>query len=97
MSPPLLTTTQDFLTDTDFLASSLWPNNPSLHPPILYGLFKDWDGDAIATAFPSYHPSLVKDWDGDAIAMPYPPRRSRRYLVITPPRRGALRPGDGAQ
>ena len=33
-----------FLTDTDFLASSLWPNNPSLHPPILYGLFKDWDG-----------------------------------------------------
>jgi len=36
----------DFLTDTDFLASSLWPNNPSLHPPILYGLFKDWDGVA---------------------------------------------------
>jgi len=34
----------DFLTDTDFLASTLWPNNPSLHPPILYGLFKDWDG-----------------------------------------------------
>jgi opine dehydrogenase len=34
----------DFLTDTDFIASSLWPNNPSLHPPILYGLFKDWDG-----------------------------------------------------
>jgi len=33
-----------FLTDTDFIASSLWPNNPSLHPPILYGLFKDWDG-----------------------------------------------------
>jgi len=33
-----------FLTDTDFLASTLWPNNPSLHPPILYGLFKDWDG-----------------------------------------------------
>jgi len=35
-----------FLTDTDFLASTLWPNNPSLHPPILYGLFKDWDGKA---------------------------------------------------
>ncbi len=33
-----------FLTDTDFLASSLWPNNPSLHPPILYGLFEHWDG-----------------------------------------------------
>lgn len=32
------------LQDTDFLASCLWPNNPSLHPPILYGLFKDWDG-----------------------------------------------------
>jgi hypothetical protein len=28
------------LKDTDFLASTLWPNNPSLHPPILYGLFK---------------------------------------------------------
>jgi len=36
----------DFLTDTDFIASTLWPNNPSLHPPILYGLFKDWDGKA---------------------------------------------------
>ena len=35
-----------FLTDTDFIASTLWPNNPSLHPPILYGLFKDWDGKA---------------------------------------------------
>jgi len=33
-----------FLSHTDFIASSLWPNNPSLHPPILYGLFKDWDG-----------------------------------------------------
>jgi len=33
-----------FLTHTDFIASTLWPNNPSLHPPILYGLFKDWDG-----------------------------------------------------
>lgn len=32
------------LRDTDFLASTFWPNNPSLHPPILYGLFKDWDG-----------------------------------------------------
>jgi hypothetical protein len=32
------------LVDCDFLTSTLWPNNPSLHPPILYGLFKDWDG-----------------------------------------------------
>eukprot|EP00808_Paulinella_micropora_P031035 g44080.t1 len=32
------------LRDADFLSSTLWPNNPSLHPPILYGLFKDWDG-----------------------------------------------------
>lgn len=32
------------LRDSDFLASALWPNNPSLHPPILYGIFKDWDG-----------------------------------------------------
>ena len=32
------------LTDTHFLASTLWPNNSSLHPPILYGLFKYWDG-----------------------------------------------------
>ncbi len=32
------------LADTNFLASTLWPNNASLHPPILYGLFKDWDG-----------------------------------------------------
>lgn len=31
--------------DTDFLVCCLWPNNPSLHPPILYGLFKDWDGE----------------------------------------------------
>eukprot|EP00299_Pterocystis_sp_00344_P002647 c12985_g1_i1.p1 GENE.c12985_g1_i1~~c12985_g1_i1.p1 ORF type:complete len:416 (+),score=78.41 c12985_g1_i1:41-1288(+) len=30
--------------DIDFLSSTLWPNNPSIHPPILYGLFKDWDG-----------------------------------------------------
>jgi len=30
--------------DTDFLASTLWKNNANLHPPILYGLFKDWDG-----------------------------------------------------
>ncbi len=29
--------------DTSFLASVLWPNNSHFHPPILYGLFKDWD------------------------------------------------------
>lgn len=34
----------DFLTDTDFLACCMWPNNPSLHPPILIGLFEKWDG-----------------------------------------------------
>lgn len=33
-----------FLTDTDFLACCMWPNNPSLHPPILIGLFEQWDG-----------------------------------------------------
>jgi hypothetical protein len=32
------------LRDTDFLACCLWPNNPSLHPPILIGLFEQWDG-----------------------------------------------------
>lgn len=32
------------LVDTDFLACCLWPNNPSLHPPILIGLFEQWDG-----------------------------------------------------
>eukprot|EP00941_MAST-03F_sp_MAST-3F-sp1_P000839 g839.t1 len=33
------------LVDCDFLSSALQPNNPSLHPSILYGLFKDWDGE----------------------------------------------------
>jgi len=28
------------LFDSDFLACALWPNNPSLHPPILIGLFE---------------------------------------------------------
>ena len=46
-----------FLTHTDFLASSLWPNNPSLHPPILYGLFKDWDGKKAYD--PSTLPTLI--------------------------------------
>ena len=32
------------LHDTDFLSSILFPNNPVIHPPILYGLFGDWDG-----------------------------------------------------
>ena len=32
------------LRDCDFLCSLFWPNNPWIHPPILYGLFKDWDG-----------------------------------------------------
>jgi hypothetical protein len=53
-----------FLTDTDFLASSLWPNNPSLHPPILYGLFKDWDGKT------PYDPANVKEI---AAGRPCPP------------------------
>ncbi len=30
--------------DTSFLAAVLWPNNSHFHPPILYGLFRDWDG-----------------------------------------------------
>jgi len=46
-----------FLTDTDFLASTLWPNNPSLHPPILYGLFKDWDG--VKPYDPAVVPTLI--------------------------------------
>jgi len=46
-----------FLTDTDFIASSLWPNNPSLHPPILYGLFKDWDG--VSPYDPATLPTLI--------------------------------------
>jgi hypothetical protein len=32
--------------DTSFMASLFWPNNLWLHPPILYGLFKDWDGES---------------------------------------------------
>ena len=46
-----------FLTHTDFIASTLWPNNPSLHPPILYGLFKDWDGETPYAA--SSLPTLI--------------------------------------
>jgi hypothetical protein len=34
------------LEDTSFLSSLFWPNNAWLHPPILYGLFKDWDGES---------------------------------------------------
>merc|ERR1719453_1886933 len=45
------------LRDTDFLASALWPNNPSLHPPILYGLFKDWDG--VTPYDPATLPTLI--------------------------------------
>ncbi len=30
--------------DTSFLVAVLWPNNSHFHPPILYGLFKEWDG-----------------------------------------------------
>jgi hypothetical protein len=58
------------LHDTDFLACALWPNNPSLHPPILIGLFEHWDG---ATPFdPATLPSLIyKDLRTD----------SARYLV----------------
>ncbi|KAL1526435.1 hypothetical protein AB1Y20_015147 [Prymnesium parvum] len=46
-----------FLTHTDFLASTLWPNNPSLHPPILYGLFADWDG--VSAYDPATLPKLI--------------------------------------
>lgn len=35
---------EDAVVDSDFLVSTMYPNNPSVHPPILYGLFKDWDG-----------------------------------------------------
>jgi hypothetical protein len=44
------------LVDTDFLACCLWPNNPSLHPPILYGLFKDFDGKT------PYDPKKLPVW-----------------------------------
>mmetsp|Transcript_15372 Transcript_15372/g.18642 ORF Transcript_15372/g.18642 Transcript_15372/m.18642 type:complete len:399 (-) Transcript_15372:145-1341(-) len=37
----------DTIQDADFLFSSLWPNNPLVHPPILYALFKDWDGKKV--------------------------------------------------
>ena len=40
--------------DTDFLACTLWPNNPWIHPPILYGVFKDWDGKS---------PYAGKEWE----------------------------------
>mmetsp|Transcript_2486 Transcript_2486/g.6707 ORF Transcript_2486/g.6707 Transcript_2486/m.6707 type:complete len:403 (+) Transcript_2486:25-1233(+) len=46
-----------FLSHTDFLASTLWPNNPSLHPPILYGLFAEWDGSAAYD--PATLPTLI--------------------------------------
>ena len=51
-----------FLSHTDFIASSLWPNNLSLHPPILYGLFKDWDGKTAykpKTSRPSFMPTCA--------------------------------------
>ena len=48
-----------FLTDTDFLASSLWPNNPSLHPPILYGLFEHWDGASPRAQFSPPAPRAI--------------------------------------
>ena len=28
---------------TDFLTCTLWPNNPTFHPTVLWGLFADWD------------------------------------------------------
>ena len=34
---------EDAVVDSDFLVATMWPNNPSVHPPILHGLFKDWD------------------------------------------------------
>jgi hypothetical protein len=44
------------LQDTDFLACCLWPNNPSLHPPILIGLFEHWDGKT------PYDPAKVPEY-----------------------------------
>jgi hypothetical protein len=67
------------LRDTDFLASTLWPNNPSLHPPILYGLFKDWDGKtsfdpstlpvAIYGAMTDASAKVVCDLDDELVAI----------------------------
>ena len=46
---------------TDFLACCLWPNNPSLHPPILYGLFEHWDGKSKYTAKDNLPVWIYKD------------------------------------
>ena len=77
-----------FLTDTDFLASSLWPNNPSLHPPILYGLFEHWDGAAPRRAQFSAHSRRRAQFSARAI-----PRHSSTPQP-RPRRRRALRPED---
>lgn len=41
------------LRPTNFLTCTLWQNNPSLHPPILYALFQNWDGTSY------YEPSTL--------------------------------------
>ena len=58
------------LVDTDFLASTFWPNNPWIHPPILYGLFKDWDGKTPYTAFKET-PNVEKGFDNEVPSFIY--------------------------
>ena len=57
------------LADTHFLASTLWPNNSSLHPPILYGLFKDWDGESslVKGDLPTYIYAEMSDESAEAV------------------------------
>ena len=78
-----------FLTHTDFIASSLWPNNPSLHPPILYGLFEHWDGASPRAQFSppaprailgarNFAPFVDAATPSPQASRPSTPRRSRR-------------------
>jgi hypothetical protein len=38
--------TSEKIVPIDFLTVTLWPNNPLFHVPVLYGIFKDWDGES---------------------------------------------------